>query len=348
MGARHQDGDRRRSRCRRGSPIQSYGHFANERQAERARDRRRIAAWADAGAPAGNDDDGAAADRVRERLEHQARHHRRDAEAVRAAGRAAPSTTSTSSSRPTSRRTCGWSRPRCGPGNPTVLHHGKVWVRPPGSTWMEKARARRGVRDARRSATSSASNAIEEGNDILGKFNPGLGAQRFDMEGAAKFVPKGSDLVSSCTTRRRASRPSDVSKLGLVLAKEPPQKRYYFHAGPTALQPRDPAGRRQRRSRERDHVRRGRDGSSTRSRTCTCAARISSCASSRPTGKAGRCSRATSTSSGRWAISTPSRSSLPKGTKLQLITPLRQLAGEPLQPRSDEEESSGVRRTGTR
>ena len=38
-------------------------------------------------------------------------------------------------------------------------------------------------------------NAIEEGNDILGKFNPGLGAQRFDMEGAAKFIPKGSDLV---------------------------------------------------------------------------------------------------------------------------------------------------------
>ena len=38
-------------------------------------------------------------------------------------------------------------------------------------------------------------NAIEEGNDILGKFNPGLGAQSFDIEGAAKFVPKGSDLV---------------------------------------------------------------------------------------------------------------------------------------------------------
>ena len=38
-------------------------------------------------------------------------------------------------------------------------------------------------------------NSPEEGNDILGKFNPGLGPQRFDQEGAAKFVPKGSDLV---------------------------------------------------------------------------------------------------------------------------------------------------------
>ena len=25
------------------------------------------------------------------------------------------------------------------PGDPAVLHHGKVWVRPPGSKWMEKA-----------------------------------------------------------------------------------------------------------------------------------------------------------------------------------------------------------------
>jgi hypothetical protein len=25
------------------------------------------------------------------------------------------------------------------PGNPKIVHHGKVWVRPPGSHWMEKA-----------------------------------------------------------------------------------------------------------------------------------------------------------------------------------------------------------------
>ena len=28
------------------------------------------------------------------------------------------------------------------PGNPKVLHHGKVWVRPPGSHWMEHAEPR--------------------------------------------------------------------------------------------------------------------------------------------------------------------------------------------------------------
>jgi len=73
------------------------------------------------------------------------------------------------------------------PGNSKVLHHGKVWVRPPGSKWM--ARATYGEAYERESHSAlMGNNAIEEGNDILGKFNPGLGAQRFDMDGAAKFI----------------------------------------------------------------------------------------------------------------------------------------------------------------
>jgi hypothetical protein len=119
-------------------------------------------------------------------------------------------------------------------GNPAVLHHGKVWVRPPGSTWMEKAVPGEAYeQESHRDILGR--NAIEEGNDILGKFNPGLGAQRFDMEGAAKFVPKGSDLVYEMHYTTSGEATTDVSRLGLVLAKTPPQKRYMFHAGPTAL-----------------------------------------------------------------------------------------------------------------
>jgi hypothetical protein len=127
------------------------------------------------------------------------------------------------------------------PGNSKVLHHGKVWVRPPGSTWMKNAVP--GVAYERETqADIMGDNAIEEGNDILGKFNPGLGAQRFDIDGAAKFIPKGSDLVFELhyTTSGEATR--DASKLGLVLAKKPPQTRYYFHAGPTAMNLAIPAG----------------------------------------------------------------------------------------------------------
>jgi hypothetical protein len=120
------------------------------------------------------------------------------------------------------------------PGNSKVLHHGKVWVRPPGSKWMEKAVPGEAY-EVESHRDILGRNAIEEGNDILGKFNPGLGAQSFDMEGAAKFVPKGSDLVFELHYTTSGEETTDVSKLGLVLAKAPPEKRYFFHAGPTAL-----------------------------------------------------------------------------------------------------------------
>jgi len=127
------------------------------------------------------------------------------------------------------------------PGNAKVLHHGKVWVRPPGSTWMEKAEP--GVAyEMETQRDVIGINHIEEGNDILGKFNPGLGAQRFDMDGAAKFVPKGSDLVFELHYTTSGEPTTDVSKLGLVLAKAAPQTRYYFHAGPTASNLAIPAG----------------------------------------------------------------------------------------------------------
>ena len=120
------------------------------------------------------------------------------------------------------------------PGNAKVLHHGKVWVRPPGSKWM--ARAQYGEAYERESHSAiMGSNAIEEGNDILGKFNPGLGAQRFDIDGAAKFIPKGSDLVFELHYTTSGEVTSDASRVGLVLAKQAPKTRYYFHAGPTAM-----------------------------------------------------------------------------------------------------------------
>jgi hypothetical protein len=120
------------------------------------------------------------------------------------------------------------------PGDPAVLHHGKVWVRPPGSTWMANAVPGEAY-ETESNKDILGRNSVEEGNDILGKFNPGLGAQRFDMEGAAKFIPKGSDLVYEMHYTTSGTATSDVSKLGLVLAKSAPEKRYFFHAGPTAL-----------------------------------------------------------------------------------------------------------------
>ena len=121
------------------------------------------------------------------------------------------------------------------PGNNEVLHHGKVWVRPPGSHWMENAVPGEAYENETQRQFIGA-NRGDEGNDILGKFNPGLGAQNFEIEGSAKFVPKGSDLVFELHYTTTGKGPAeDASKVGLVLAKAPPQRRYFFNAGPTAL-----------------------------------------------------------------------------------------------------------------
>jgi len=115
------------------------------------------------------------------------------------------------------------------PGNPAVLHHGKVWVVPPGSKWM--ADAEYGVPYEGR---ETGRNEAGDGNDILGKFNPGLGSQNFSIDGAAKLVPKGSDLVFELHYTAVGKPTTDKSKLGIVLAKTPPNQRYFLSAGPTA------------------------------------------------------------------------------------------------------------------
>jgi hypothetical protein len=123
------------------------------------------------------------------------------------------------------------------PGNPAVVHHGKVWVVPPGSHWMENAEY--GVPYE----TGMGRNSAEEGNDILGKFNPGLGPQTFDVNGSAKMIPKGSDFVFEMHyTADGKHATTDRTRLGLVLAKNPPTSRYFLSAGPTALNLVIPAG----------------------------------------------------------------------------------------------------------
>src|SRR5438105_12773776 len=75
-----------------------------------------------------------------------------------------------------------------------------------------------------------------DGNDILGKFNPGLGAQSFDIGGSAKLIPKGSDFVFELHYTASGVPTSDVSKVGIVLAKNRPMTRYYLSPGtPAAL-----------------------------------------------------------------------------------------------------------------
>jgi hypothetical protein len=121
-------------------------------------------------------------------------------------------------------------------GNRQVLHHGRVLVRRPGMEFMKDAVPGDPY------PTGSLAMATAGAPETLGKFNPGLGAQDFALFGGAKFVPKGSDLVFNMHYTSVGKAATDRSKVGLVLAKNPPKLRYLMHNGPTGSNLAIPAG----------------------------------------------------------------------------------------------------------
>jgi len=124
------------------------------------------------------------------------------------------------------------------PGNAKVVHHMRAIVRPPNSTWMKNAVPGEAYEEG-----SEAMAGAKEGTDLLGKYNPGLGAQTFDVGGSAKFVPKGSDIVFNIHYTSVGTPQTDQSKVGLVFAKEPPKQRYWMSPGtPAAFNLVIPAG----------------------------------------------------------------------------------------------------------
>src|SRR5580765_3794212 len=123
------------------------------------------------------------------------------------------------------------------PGNAQSVHHMRAIVRPPGSSWMRDA-----VPGVAYEQGDTEVGRQGEGTDLLGKFNPGLGAQDFAMFESAKFVPKGSDIVFSMHYTATGKPATDRSKLGLVFMKQSPKLRYFVSEGPTAGNLAIPAG----------------------------------------------------------------------------------------------------------
>jgi hypothetical protein len=116
------------------------------------------------------------------------------------------------------------------PGNAQVVHHMRGIVRPPGSEWMKNA-----VPGVAYETGSPELGREGEGTDLLGKFNPGLGGQDFNLFDSAKFVPKGSDVVFNIHYTPIGKPATDRSKLGLVFAKRPPRMRYFLSASLSAF-----------------------------------------------------------------------------------------------------------------
>ncbi len=139
-------------------------------------------------------------------------------------------------------------------GNSKVVHHGRVIVLPPGAAWMKNAAYGEAYEEG-----SEGMGGAKEGTDLLGKYNPGLGAQSFDIDGSAKFIPKGSDLVFNLHYTSVGTPQTDRTKVGLVFAKHPPLIALLDVAGNArGVQPGDSGGRQERGSGQRSYGGRGR------------------------------------------------------------------------------------------
>src|SRR5439155_23159476 len=106
----------------------------------------------------------------------------------------------------------------------------------PGSVWMQGAPEGELYKPARAQfAPADSMQQIPAGprpvQDILAKYNPGVNAQEFTIGGAAKFIAAGSDIVFEIHYATTGKPETDRSRVGMVLASEPPKLRYITTTG---------------------------------------------------------------------------------------------------------------------
>jgi hypothetical protein len=111
------------------------------------------------------------------------------------------------------------------PGNRAVVHHASVHVRPPGSQWVKDAKP--GEPFPKGNVLPAPVNPnVDVRNEWLLGYVPGVHAEYFDLNRrAAKLIPAGSDLVFEMHYTANGKAQDDQTRVGFVLAKEPPKQR---------------------------------------------------------------------------------------------------------------------------
>jgi hypothetical protein len=108
------------------------------------------------------------------------------------------------------------------PSNRAVVHHMVIFVRDPQSNWL-RGEAQPGVpfvppKTGRRNDIGGG------GNEILTVYTPGMVPDEWKSN-QAKLIKAGSDLVLQIHYTANGKATEDRTKVGLVLAKEPPTER---------------------------------------------------------------------------------------------------------------------------
>ena len=105
------------------------------------------------------------------------------------------------------------------------VHHIIAFIREPGSQWLKDAKPRIPFVPNKEEEAKNVDTS-ELPSDFLVGYAPGQPPERF-TPGQAKLIRAGSDIILQVhyTTDGKAS--VDRSRIGLVFAKEPPQKRVF-------------------------------------------------------------------------------------------------------------------------
>jgi hypothetical protein len=110
------------------------------------------------------------------------------------------------------------------PSSAAHVHHAVVYIRPPDSAWLRHAPVGEPFTATMLSDPEERRQAHETTSDLLLVYAPGSAPDRFP-DGMAKFVPAGSDLVFQMHYTTDGEAASDETSVGLVFAKSPPKQR---------------------------------------------------------------------------------------------------------------------------
>jgi hypothetical protein len=115
------------------------------------------------------------------------------------------------------------------PGNRSVVHHASLIVRPPGSQWMKDAKVGEPYippKNTDRAVTNAEAPSNMQNDWFLG-YVPGMHPQRYfyPEKGAGRMIPAGSSIFLEMHYTASGRETVDQTKVGFVLAKQPPAKR---------------------------------------------------------------------------------------------------------------------------
>jgi Copper type II ascorbate-dependent monooxygenase, C-terminal domain len=110
------------------------------------------------------------------------------------------------------------------PGMPEHVHHAVVYVRPPDSHWLRHAPVGKPFSASMLTTEQDRRDAMWTDSDILLVYAPGSSPDSWP-DGMAKYVPAGSDLVFQMHYTTNGKPGTDVTRVGLCFAKQPPRQR---------------------------------------------------------------------------------------------------------------------------